>query len=454
MAVHFVVINSSLVNAGTPSEDSQRVWLEDTLRAKAGKRVFLFSHYPPFIDRLDEPEHYDNYAEPGRSWLLELAAKNGVEAIFSGHVHHFFYNRYKGVKLYTFPATSFTRQDFAEVFPVDPAPEFGRDDEGKFMVCVVSIDEHGHRLRFVSTQGHESGPVAPVARIEPPSRKPLTPFLRHSWARAVDLPYQGPMEEFSRKRARNDYPVLRLWQMGIYSVRTPLSDLADRDIRARMRDWHATGISFSLFCSGSPSNSELELIASNAEMISALEIAVVDDVPPIPALLPDIPVRIGRVCSSADAPARGSRFAHTVSFGYRVCEIETVRSVVSPIAGLGVTFQITASEDLAAEGERIAAFSEECGRPVAICAKISLEDPSAFQSSEDWAMARVSDALDLANRHPNIEIMVDTFCAVDRGYHPRVGFIDRLSNLTAIGRMLNESTGTVGIVNAIPARSA
>ena len=77
-----------------------------------GKRKFLFS-YPPFICQEFESEHYDNYAEPGRHWLLELAVFANVEAIISGHVHHFFLNEHK-VKLYCLPATSFTRQIFQQ----------------------------------------------------------------------------------------------------------------------------------------------------------------------------------------------------------------------------------------------------------------------------------------------------------------------------------------------------
>lgn len=86
----FVTMNSSLVNSGLAQEAEQRAWLEETLQDARDERVLLFSHYPPFICDPNEQDHYDNYAEPGRSWLLDLAARTGVEAIFSGHVHHFF----------------------------------------------------------------------------------------------------------------------------------------------------------------------------------------------------------------------------------------------------------------------------------------------------------------------------------------------------------------------------
>ena len=116
----------------------------------------MFSHYPPFICLEFESEHYDNYAEPGRHWLLELAVFANVEAIISGHVHHFFLNEHKGVKLYCLPATSFTRQDFSAIFRGLPSNEFGRDDTGKFGVTVFNIKEQGHEFTWIPTYGKET----------------------------------------------------------------------------------------------------------------------------------------------------------------------------------------------------------------------------------------------------------------------------------------------------------
>lgn len=68
--------------------------------------------------------------------------------------------------------------------------------------------------------------------------------------------------------------------------------------------------------------------------------------------------------------------------------------------------------------------------------QISNDDPSVWQGDEKWASGRIDEALDIASRYPEIEVMIDTFCEVDRGYHPRVGLLDRYSNLTAIGQSL------------------
>jgi 3',5'-cyclic AMP phosphodiesterase CpdA len=50
----FIIINSSLINGETGEEESQRAWLLETIAQAKGKRMFLFSHYPPFICYPDE----------------------------------------------------------------------------------------------------------------------------------------------------------------------------------------------------------------------------------------------------------------------------------------------------------------------------------------------------------------------------------------------------------------
>ena len=65
----FVIINGMIVNSGLACEEQQRQWLETLLDANPGRRVFMFSHYPPYLSRRDETNHYDATDEPGRSWL-------------------------------------------------------------------------------------------------------------------------------------------------------------------------------------------------------------------------------------------------------------------------------------------------------------------------------------------------------------------------------------------------
>ena len=191
---------------------------------------------------------YDNYAEPGRSWFLDLVQRHTVEPVFSGHVHHYFFNRAGATLLYCLMPTSFIRQDYAEMYAIEPPDQYGRNDEGKFAYAMVDVFPKGHCVRVIPTDGAELAKGAQLAagrtRWKTHPDTPITVPLRHAWATPVDLPYNGPMEEFARKRTRNDYTLMRLKQMGIHHVRVPLTDLMDPKIRARMAMFARTGMRF------------------------------------------------------------------------------------------------------------------------------------------------------------------------------------------------------------------
>jgi len=122
---HFVLLNASIMNSGLPQEAIQKAWLVNDLRVASGRRVFVFIHYPPFLAEPDEQSNYDNIDEPCRSELLKILSEHNAEALFAGHVHHFFYNKFEGADFYYLPSTSFARHDFSELFHMEPAAEFG-----------------------------------------------------------------------------------------------------------------------------------------------------------------------------------------------------------------------------------------------------------------------------------------------------------------------------------------
>lgn len=450
----FVIINSSLVNTGGAAEKEQQDWLEQTLKKATGRRVFLFSHYPPFINEPDEAEHYDNYAEPGRSWLLDLAAEHRVEAIFSGHVHQFFFNRYRGVKLYCLPPISFIRQDYAELYRGNPTAEFGRDDVGKYGVTLLDIFADGHRLRFAPTHGRELVEGGPAPEIQA-TRQPVTalvPHLRHAWFETTTLPYSGPMEEFSRKRARNDYPLLRMWQLGISNVRTPLQDLIDPVSRNRILDFAATGMTFTFFSLGLPTPAAVALLKEHRNLVGGLEVvstnkALVDVGAGLEGLvkLLGVPVTVSKSTTSADEPRRGSAFAHNVSTGFlwqeKADAIAAASKLGLPDGSFGLSFQINLDED---PGERIPELAGELKRIGArLTAVIRLADrnPANANFDDDKILARLVAALAAADGLENVDLQCDTFEDIDRGFSPRHGLLDRQSNFRPVAAHLANSHG-------------
>ena len=80
---HFIVINSQILNTSLPESGSQGAWLERDLESHRGKRLFLFLHLPPFLERPDEPHlgNYDNIGQPDRRWMLDLIRRYRVEAV-------------------------------------------------------------------------------------------------------------------------------------------------------------------------------------------------------------------------------------------------------------------------------------------------------------------------------------------------------------------------------------
>jgi len=95
--VHFVGIDSLIINSGLPEEAEQWAWLEHTLAETAlrqPEQIVLFTHRPLFIrepvEELDATDFVNQYvviAPPGRDRLLGLVRQHRVTAVLSGHIH-------------------------------------------------------------------------------------------------------------------------------------------------------------------------------------------------------------------------------------------------------------------------------------------------------------------------------------------------------------------------------
>ena len=438
----FVVINSSLVNGGTKEEEKQRTWLESLLAEKKAKRKFLFSHYPPFICQEFESEHYDNYAEPGRHWLLELAVSANVEAIVSGHVHHFFLNEHKGVKLYCLPATSFTRQDFSAIFRGLPSNEFGRDDTGKFGVTVFNIKEQGHDFTWIPTYGKE---IVDEKNNQDAKAKPLfqipnlIPSLRHDWCQSTAMPANGPMEEFSRKVTRNDYPILRLKQLGIKKVRVPLVDFLDPGSAARIRLLGDFGIRAVVFLSGNISKKDLKTLMNMSENIHAIEVISRDIPLNIVQMLRDtaLPVWYSKISTSADQSDDTKPFNISVSTGCLADEMKEVSlnlSEKSSEKDLRLVVQcpwkgdamVSSVQEILKEWGSI----ENGAVKLAMNVRLAPSNPAKENVDAIATAQTITGVQSIAENNPEVEFILDTFEAFDRGYHPRLGLVDTLSNIS------------------------
>ena len=433
--VLFVVVNSSLVNNSSKQEEVQRNWLEKIIKEAKNQRIFLFSHYPPFINDALEQSHYDNYAEPGRQWLLSLLDSSKIEAVFSGHVHHFFFNIIGETKLYCHPATSFTRQDYSALFSGPPANEYGRDDTSKFGVSLVKVSEKGHELDFLQTHGNtlEQGEkFFEKTRSRPSKLNFLIPHMRHDWAQPKTLPYNGPMEEFSRKVARNDYFLLRLKQLGIKSVRVPISDLENENILKRMGQFRALGISFVIFCVGIPTEKQRQTLKSYSNLIEAFEIVTSNlqilQREEFTELAKDMRILVSKITTSASSVDSSKPFAHTVSCGFLSTELGVVNEWISNFdnsLNIRFVFQIDWGQS---PGFLISKWPHSKNK-LALNVRLSDTNPAMANFNFKSIKKLLFQLQSMSTEHPSLVIMLDTFADLDRGYHPRTGLINTSSNI-------------------------
>ena len=217
--IRFIVLNASLINSGLVAEDRQREWLEAELATRPDIRTFVFIHYPAYVSRSDEPGSYDNIDEPGRSWLLGLVERYRPEALFAAHVHNFWYDVHGETETYVLPSTCFVRHDYSELYRIEPGDQFGRNDTAKLGYALLDIYERGHVARYQRTYGAtlargEAPETVGALTVEIDSRistiDNVAVDLRRSWAEELDIAASGAVDEFQRKRARNDYPVVIL----------------------------------------------------------------------------------------------------------------------------------------------------------------------------------------------------------------------------------------------------
>jgi len=445
----FVVLNSSLINSDHKQADAQKAWLQELLAEADNQRIFLFLHYPLFIHSETEAEHYDNIAEPGRSWLTALIKQYSVELVLSGHVHHHFYNRIGNCKFHTLPPTSFTRQDYSEIFKIDAAPEFGRDDTGKYSVAVVDVYEHGHDIRIIPTGGVTSDTSRDTVTSKDPGlasvNKPITVHLRHAWYESIDLPYNGPMEEFSRKRTRNDYIFLRLKQMGIRDVRVTIDEFIDSASFQRVQDYIADGFRFHALCPQHLLKDKLSKACDRISLLSSVECVTAGSVESI--IEPDIhnvniPIYVGYALTGAHHSKTDKPFAHSVSSGFEWSKHEQILNILNSWQSKvsGVVFQIPwelETDILLPEMQSIfSALEFECIANI----RLAKSNPAEANFDDQAIKNRVASVVSCASSLPNVRIQLDTAMDIDRGYSPRNGLFDRLCNLRAAGQYLCDNT--------------
>ncbi|MBI4591498.1 MAG: metallophosphoesterase [Candidatus Rokubacteria bacterium] len=452
--LHFVVLDAQIINSGLDCEAEQRRWLEGELATHANQRTFLCLHYPPYLTDPEESESYDNLGEPGRSWLLRLVETYRPEAMFCGHVHNFWYNRHGTTECYVLPSTAFVRHDYSELYRAEPGdPEHGRNDLPKLGYFLVRIYERGHVCHVVRTYGATVEPgqtLAPGVEGVPSlhtkenHRAPLGLDLRQPWAEIVEIPPSGAVDEFGRKKARNDYPVMALWEMGIRKLRVPVQDVEDLRIRERMRVLRSLGHQFTVYTFGVPEGPRRDILVEHHDVVDVWEVVcdwpevrrTVEAIREVKAKAP-LTAYLSRLRSKDHAPADGSRYYHAIDHGFLSTERGVIEGLLraedtaSVIDGFvcRVARQASPWVEIAAAG----AIASELRTGCAVHVRMASGNPAeSFKDDLDNAN-RVAEALvaamaQSAPGQPGVDVFIDTFADVDRGYFVRNGLVDRRYN--------------------------
>ena len=449
--LRMVVVNASIINSGLAAETQQRAWLERELASSAGRRTFLCIHYPPYVSRPDESESYDNLAEPGRSWLLGLIEAHRPEAMFCGHVHNFWYNRHGDTDCYILPSTAFVRHDYSELSRVAPAldAEHGRNDLPKLGFFLVRIYERGHVCHVVRTYGATLDPgatLAPTGETVAPLhsrenvRAPLGLDLRQPWAEVVEITATGAVDEFERKKVRNDYPLLALWEMGVRTLRVPFQDLEDAGVRERMRLLRHMGHRFIVYTFDVPRGRTRDLLIEHHDVVDTWEVValwpdvarILEGIAEIKGKAP-LAVSLSRLRGKDHAHPGGGRFYHFIDHGFVPSEREAIEQLV--LMGArdvvdGVTYRILRQDSpwraIGSAAEIVAA----AGLRATVVVRMASQNPAqAF--NDDLANAnRVAEALAaaMAQSTRGVAVVIDGFADIDRGYFVRTGLVDRRWN--------------------------
>ncbi len=462
--VRFILLNNPVFNSGSPIETAQRQWLEKTLASAAGQRILVFMHYPLFLLNTSEPPTYDNIDEPVRSDILALLARYNVEAVFAGHVHNIFYHRIGGTEFYVMPATSFVRQDFSEMFRIEAVHENGRDDAEKLGFAIVDVYRDGHAVHYLRTYGAEldageqRSAVAPRQTTLLPHPKkaggaPIGVFMRHPWAETVTLPHNGPMDEFARKKARNDYPIAALWRLGVRHLRVPLGDLLDAETRARMADMVAIGHRFTVMGFGVPAGDVADAIVEHRDLIDRYECVL-----PYDTILAQAdalqhfrdrlerPLILARVATSADDVKVGSKIELFVSHGFRPDQTAEIETLIAGGVNAADGFVVRAGlgTDLPKLAAELDAWSRKTGRHVDLHLRVAANNPATNVTDDAAILAATAELFVCALAYPHLTMLVDPFMDIDRGYFVRHGLVDRRCNLRPSGLAVEALAAILG----------
>jgi hypothetical protein len=343
------------------------------------------------------------------------------------------------------------------MYRIDGGDQKGRNDSAKLGHITLEIYEHGHVSHYHRSYGATltNGAAPPVALRPHVKTSNLTGIyvdMRHAWAEEMVVAPSGALDEFRRKRARNDYTLMALWEMGLRGLRVPIQDLQDARTRSRMEIMTDVGHFFHVYLYGLPNNHEVALLAEHRRFVAQLELVVNwDEIQGNVERLrflssaTQLPIILSRVNRKDRAKHAGGRYNHLISHGFSLEEAGELAGFLGAHRGLvtGAQFTIPRSISPWRAGPELAAFAKETGARPFLYVK-STESSPAESFEDDTANAlRFAEAV-IAGVGHGVEVVLDTFDDADRGYFARTGLVDRRFNPRVAGEVISTLVNALG----------
>jgi hypothetical protein len=336
------------------------------------------------------------------------------------------------------------------LFRVAPGMKQGRHDSAKLGYAVVQVHGAGHLNHIIRTHGRTDDAVGeagdnwpattsslPLVHGLAPNRSGVGLFLRQPWCDSADIPTPWGLDAFNRKRVRNDYPLLALWEMGVRDLRVPLDDLADAETRSRMAELIALGHRFTVYSYGLPKGPARQALSDHGHILSAWE--VIAPTTSAPELLADIAALKGDTTVFFN-PYRVDVGAFSSSHGLDADERGTVEALLALDGARqaidGMVFGIGWRE--APVPAMIAARNSVAGLGVkaAIHVQFAHRKPLGGDETERHDANRIAEAVVGALASDHMTVYLDNFTGIDRGYYFSGGLVDRLYNPLAGARIV------------------
>ena len=447
---HFIIINAQIVNSGFAAEEEATGLVGSRPGGDRGQaNIPALATIRPISRNPTRKRTTTISVSRAAHGCSDLLDQYGVEALFIGHVHNFWFYRHAKTDCYLLPSTAFVRLDYSEMYRISPGPdsEFGRNDKDRNWGILSS------RCTKAGTSATSSAPMAPRPRwarrtrrgrraSPPPIRASTSAVdfgfdMRHNWMEIVEIPPTGGLDEFDRKEVRNDYPLMALWEMGVKKVRVPLRDLLVADNIDRMRTLKAHGHEFTLFSFGDPAPHHRGLIsgtpgtffwpgrfASTGRSWSGTSAASARWRGPSRC-----PFTCRGSAPSTEQRSEAGKYYHAINHGFLADDQGQMAEVLArpEISGAlnGFVFRLTLGMSPWATAATASKIAADLGVAASLHLRMCGPNPALEAADDQLSVIRIAEAMAAAAAFDNVTVYADTFVDIDRGYFPRTGVLDR-----------------------------